>query len=43
MTSREPMHNPPFVNMADFYQQVITDFGNRLFNKYNQKEQGFDS
>ena len=37
------MHNTQSLTMAEFYQKVIDDFGTRLFNKYNQKEQGFDS
>lgn len=29
--------------MLGFYDKVIEDFGKKLFDKYNQKEQGFDS
>lgn len=37
------MEGQQVITMYDFYQLVIDDFGTRLFNKYNQKEQGFDS
>lgn len=30
------------MSMEEFYEQVIEDFGSRLFNKFNNKEQGFD-
>ena len=29
--------------MKDFYDRVIEDFGSRLYNKFNNKEQGFDT
>lgn len=31
------------LTMAGFYEKVIEDFGKKLFDKYSQKEQGFDS
>jgi hypothetical protein len=31
------------LTMTGFYDKVIEDFGKKLFDKYSQKEQGFDS
>ena len=31
------------MSMRDFYEKVIDDFGRRLYNKFNNKEPGFDT
>lgn len=33
----------PFKKMQDFNKTVLDDFAKRLYHKFNNKEQGFDS